>query len=225
MYICGCVYMCVWRLGDVIVCLFQSLFTLSFEARSLPEFGVYWLARVLPLSPPTNTSWCHTCKQPQLTFNCEVRGFESKSVCFCGKHFTSWVISTVTVVLIFDKSFPFHGHLEKSLFLGLWWGRATWHKPWRVECSGSPQRKQEAERHERAKDPIYPSKCDLFFPTRPYVMKPHLLVLQLVAETPAHGPLGSFPEPNPNLYPDPESVAWIIPGENVAFWVIIEMKA
>lgn len=46
-----------------------------------------------------------------------------------------------------------------------------------------------------------------FFPTRPYVMKPHLLVLQLVAETPAHGPLGSFPEPNPNLYPDPESVA------------------
>lgn len=42
---------------------------------------------------------------------------------------------------------------------------------------------------------------------------------------PAHGPLGYVPEPNPNLYPDPESVVWIIPGENAAFWVIIEMKA
>lgn len=45
-----------------------------------------------------------------------------------------------------------------------------------------------------------------FFPTRPYVMKPHLLALQLVAEMPAHGPLGYVPEPNSNLYPDPESV-------------------
>lgn len=106
---CWCVYMCVWRLGDDIMCLFQSLFTLSFEAGSLPEFGVYWLARwlarVLPPSPPTNTSWCHTCKQSQLTFNCGVRGSELKSVCFCGKHFISWVISTVTVVLILTKGF------------------------------------------------------------------------------------------------------------------------
>lgn len=46
-----------------------------------------------------------------------------------------------------------------------------------------------------------------FFPTKPYGMKHHPLALQLVAETPVHGPLGYVPEPNPNLYPDPESVA------------------
>lgn len=160
-YVWMCVYVCGGR--ELILCVFSSQSSHYLLRRgSLPEFGVYWLAKVTGLGFASLPShWGHTCKQPQLTFNCGVRGSELKSVCFCSKHFTSWAISTVPVVLILTQGF-FPCHLEKSLLLGLWWGRASWHKTWRVESSGSPQSKQEAERHERARDPIFPSKCDLF---------------------------------------------------------------